>query len=247
MVNTPQLKRYKNLEALSAAAAEQFTLLAGEAVQVRGRFLVALSGGSTPLELFHKLARPPYRDSLPWAQTHVFWADERCVPPEDKESNYGEAYRAFLGPCEVPASNIHRVKGELEASAAAGDYARELGRFAAEGLAWPRFDLALLGMGADGHTASLFPGKIDPQEDSLPALAASGAYEGRPAQRVTLTPPVLNAARHVLFLVSGAGKAEALAGVLGQERDPLRWPAQRIRPEPGSLLWLVDEAAAGQL
>jgi 6-phosphogluconolactonase len=243
----PQIQIFKDIEALSQAAAVQFVELAEAAIDQRGRFLVALSGGGTPQRLFQLLAAPPYRDQVAWAKVHVFWGDERCVPPNDPGSNYGQAYQAFLKHVPLPAENIHRVKGDLEPKAASADYAKVLGGFAETGNPWPRFDLIHLGMGEDGHTASIFPGS-DPQAgaDSL-TLAVSGHYQGRPAQRITLTLPVINAASQVTFLVAGENKAETLEKVLHGPSLPRQFPAQRVQPKNGQLTWLVDETAAQKL
>jgi 6-phosphogluconolactonase len=242
-----QIRIFKDIEALSQAAAVQFVELAGAAIDQRGQFLVALSGGGTPQRLFQLLAAAPYRDQVVWAKVHVFWGDERCVPPNDRGSNYGQANQALLKHVPLPAENIHRVKGELEPKAASDDYAKILGGFAETGTPWPRFDLIHLGMGEDGHTASLFPGS-DPQAgaDSL-SLAVMGHYQGRPAQRITLTLPVINGARQVTFLVAGENKAETLEKVLHGPSLPRQVPAQRVQPENGQLTWLVDEAAAKKL
>lgn len=233
---------FKDMDTLSEAAAEIFVDAAQQAISERSRFLAALSGGSTPSRLYRLLASEPYRDRIDWAQVYVFWGDERCVPPDDEGSNHHQAYQTLLRHVPIPVANIQRIKGELELAEASNDYAQTLKRFAAPGRDWPRFDLVLLGMGADGHTASLFPGW--PLNVSSPTLPVSADYQGRPAQRVTLTPPVFNSARLVLFLVSGADKAEALSHVLSDEIKPKQYPAQRIQPAEGQVIWLVDEAAA---
>ena len=189
----PQLQVYPNVDALSRAAAKRFAALALEAVTARGRFTVALSGGGTPQGLYQRLARHPFRDQLPWTQTHFFWGDERSVPPADPDSNFHQAQVALFNHIAVPPENLHRIKGEWEPHAAANDYAVQLQQFADPGLAWPRFDLILLGLGRDGHTASLFPGPLAPDDlEQAPVLAVTAQYQGRPAQRVTLSPLVLN-------------------------------------------------------
>lgn len=236
------LRVFPDHEALSRAAAELVASRAAAAIASRGRALLAISGGGTPLEAYALLGGPDYRARVDWERLFVFWADERCVPPGHPESNYGAAREAWLGRVPLPQANLVRVRGELEPEAAASDYAKALARFARTPRRWPRFDLAVLGLGADGHTASLFPGS--PPEMDAPVLAVTAGYHGRPAARVTLTPPVLNDARAALFLVSGAGKAAALAGVLEGEHDPARWPAQRVRPHAGELLYFADRPAA---
>ncbi len=242
---SPDVRIFDDLDALSHAAADLFTSAAAEAIQARGRFLTALSGGTTPMGLYGLLAGQPYRGQVQWGSVHVFWGDERCVPVEDLENTYRQVHDILLGRVPIPASNVHRVKTELEPEAAASDYALTLREFSEPPLDWPRFDLVLLGMGNDGHTASLFPGS--PVATEAPALAVTGNYEGRPAQRVTLTPDVFNSAHKVIFLVSGQGKADILKAVLYGKPEPAQLPAQRIRPVDGMLIWMVDRAAATQL
>jgi 6-phosphogluconolactonase len=231
--------------ALSYFAADLFGQITREAVSVHGRFLTALSGGSTPLALFHLLAQAPYRDSLPWDRMFFYWGDERCVSPDDTESSYHQAYQAWLAQVKVPEKNICRIKGELGLLAAVDEYTHQLKLMAEPGLVWPRFDLVLLGLGADGHTASLFPGSSE--TSGIAAVAVSASYQDRPANRVSLTPDVFNVARNVIFLAAGPEKAKALAATLVGNREPVRLPAQRILPEDGRLWWLVDEAAASLL
>jgi 6-phosphogluconolactonase len=244
-VPEPIVRVFPHAEALSRAAADQFVSLAAEAIAARGRFVVALSGGETPLAMYHLLVPAP----VEWSGVHVFWGDERCVPPDDRESNYYQARLAWLDRVPLPPGNIHRVHGELDSQQAAADYCHQLREAARPGdpAGWPRFDLVLLGLGADGHTASLFPGSIPPGEADSPVLAVTAYYQNRPAGRVTLTPRVFNAARCIWFLVAGANKAEALAASLQGARDPLRWPAQRLQPTDGVITWLADQAAADQL
>jgi 6-phosphogluconolactonase len=226
-------------EAVSQAAAERFAT----AAQTYDPFTVALSGGSTPRRLYEMLTTPRFRDQIPWEHVHVFWGDERCVPPAHRESNYGMAREALLDHVPLPVHNIHRIRGELEPQAAAEAYTAELGAFL--GAQWPTLDLILLGIGNDGHTASLFPNSDALRETAQPAVAVTSHYQGRPAQRVTLTLPIINAARQVLFLVTGADKAKILQAVL--ESPDAGYPAGKIRPTAGQLTWLVDVAAAGQL
>lgn len=235
---------------VAAEAAERLAIAVTKAVQQRGRATVALSGGSTPLAMFDLLAQPPYRDALPWPKIHIFWADERLVPPDDPGSNYYHAHNRLLSRVPLPAANIHRVHGEWPAEIAAVDYGEQLAHFAAthepgSPIEWPRLDLVLLGLGKDGHTASLFPGS--PVAAAGPIIVAHADYDGRPAERLSLTPVVINAAREIVFVVTGASKAEAIVASIEGERDRFRWPAQRIQPAEGTLIWLMDQAAAGQL
>ncbi len=240
---SPDVRIYEDLEALSHAAASLFVESAEDAISERGRFLTALSGGTTPVRLYELLAGPPYRGQVDWASTHAFWGDERCVPAEDLENTYRQVYDILLSRVPIPPANVHRIESELEPDLAASEYRLVLQKFATPPLAWPRFDLVLLGMGSDGHTASLFPGS----GVSAPAEAVNGHYENRPSQRITLSADVFNSARNVLFLVSGQGKAEVLKRVLYGESQPVALPAQRIHPSDGRLIWMVDRAAANLL
>ncbi|MCA9927383.1 MAG: 6-phosphogluconolactonase [Anaerolineales bacterium] len=232
---------YPDAVALTEAAATMFVQIAKEAVAKNGRFLVALSGGSTPLALFRRLAQLP---DMPWAKTHIFWGDERLVPPDDPGSNYKQAYEALLQHVPVPPQQIHRALGEVGPSDAAIDYANQLQQLAEPGGLWPRFDLILLGLGSDGHTASLFPGPIPPEAALKPIIAVTADYDGRPAHRITFTPPVINDARHILFLVVGEKKRAALTAVRTAPHNPEKWPAQHIHPHNGTITWLADTAAA---
>lgn len=238
-----EIQTYPDATSLARAAAEHFVTLAAEAIAVRGRFAVALSGGSTPRATYTLLASDEFTARADWQHVHVFWGDERCVPPDHPESNFRLADGALLCHVPIPSGNIHRIRGELEPEIAAQAYAAELHTFF--GTPWPRFDLVLLGMGNDGHTASLFPGSAALRETVRPIVAVKAHYQDRPAPRVTLTPPAINAARQVLFLVTGTSKADIVQAVL--EGPDGRFPAQWIRPTPGHLTWLMDIAAAGQL
>ncbi len=241
----PDIRIFDDLEALSRATADLFIVSCADAIRSRDRALVALSGGNTPLQLYELLAMPSYVGQIDWGHVHVFWGDERCVPPDDPESNYRQAYDALLSHVPIPEHNIHRIQGEANPQDAALAYALHLRNFASSPLSWPRFDLVLLGMGDDGHTASLFPGS--PVDVSAPTAAVTADYEGRPANRVTVTPVLFNVARRIIFLVSGESKSQTLADVLYGDYDPDRLPAQRIRPTDGDLVWLVDRAAASKL
>lgn len=232
---------------LYEAATAAVVRLAHDAIAARGRFLMVLSGGETPLPLFEKLAHPDQRDAFPWEQTHVFWADERLVPPEHEGSNFGLAQRALLRHVPIPEEQIHAVDGSLEPDEAVVDYAKELASMAEPGRPWPRFDLVLLGLGADGHTASLFPGSTGKLPDDAPVYAVQASYAGRPASRVTLTPAAINTAREVIFLVAGRNKAPALTRALTPGASSDEVPARLIRPINGSLSWFVDQDAASLL
>ncbi len=224
---------------LAEAAARRFAALVGEAMAARGRFSVALSGGTTPGALYRLLAARP----LPWAQIHLFWADERCVPPDAPGSNYRLVAETLLADAPIPLENVHRIRGEGEPERAAREYERVLRAFFGEES--PRFDLALLGLGKDGHTASLFPGAETLAEATRWAVPAAAEYEGRPAWRVTLTLPALNAARNVIFLVQGAEKAAIVRTVLAD--TAARLPAQRVQPPAGQVTWMLDIEAGRAL
>ena len=234
-----EIRIYPDTDHLARAAAEGFVALAAEAVAARGQFSVALAGGSTPRAAYALLAA----EEVDWSRVHVFWGDERCVPPDHPDSNYRLAREALLDHVSLPAGNVHRMRGEMEPEAAAQAYAAELRAFF--GTQWPSFDLVLLGMGNDGHIASLFPGSAALRETARPVVAVTVEYQDRPAHRVTLTLPAINAARQVLFLVTGAAKAETLWAVL--EGPAERFPAQLIRPTSEQLTWLVDTTAASRL
>jgi 6-phosphogluconolactonase len=240
-----KLHIFKEYDELSLAAADFFTRAASDAIETRGRFLVALSGGSTPSGLYRLLASEPYRDQVDWGNTFVFWGDERCVPPDDEGSNYFQANEIFLSQVPIPRENIQRIKGELVPYEASKAYAQTLKEYAYSEFDWPRFDLVLLGMGEDGHTASLFPNSQ--MDFTSPTLAVTAEYQGRPANRVTLTPAVFNSARKILFLVTGPKKATILSYVLGSESTPEQYPVQHIQPTAGQVTWLIDETAGSKL
>jgi 6-phosphogluconolactonase len=230
-------------DTLSEEAARRFATQAREAVGTHGRFSVALSGGSTPQGLYHRLSQPAYRDQIPWDGVHLFWGDERCVPPDHPESNYRLARDTLIAHVPIPPDQVHRMPGEEEPAAAARAYARALEDFFCG--PHPRFDLVLLGLGADGHTASLFPGSLALEETERLVVPVEAEYGSRPTCRLTLTLPALRAARHVLFLVAGAGKAPILARALTEDVGEM--PAARVVPTAGEVTWLVDEAATGAL
>lgn len=236
-------------EALARAAADRFAEVVGAAVAERGTAAVALSGGSTPKRMGELLAGPEYRDRIPWGRLEIFWGDERWVPEASPESNAGEARRTFLDRVPLPPQRIHTFATEgIEPELAAIAYAARLRTIVgptdpAAGL--PRFDLVLLGMGDDGHTASLFPGTEALHETA--ALVVANRVPKLDAVRLTFTAPLLNNAREVVFLIGGAGKAEMLAAVLDGPERPTDLPSQMIRPAAGRLTWLVDQAAAAKL
>lgn len=233
--------------ALAREAAERFAGAAAEALARGGRFTIALVGGATPKLLYALLATEPHRRHLPWRETHVFWGDERCVPPDHPESNYRMAHETLLRHLPIPPEQIHRMRGEdPDPERAAAEYEERLRTaFPGRAGALPRFDLVLLGMGADGHTASLFPHTEAVRETQR--WVVRNHVPKFQADRLTLTAPVINKGAAVLFLVAGGDKAAALQAVLEGPADPERLPAQLIRPTAGRLVWLVDRAAASRL
>ena len=239
-----QIEVMPDREALMRRAAERFVAAAGRAVAESGRFRVALSGGSTPGGLYRLLASNEFARRMDWSRIHVFWCDERCVPPDDPASNYRMAREALLDPLAVPSENIHRIRGEADPSAAAVEYERSLRSFfrAPAGppplTAGARFDLILLGIGANGHTASLFPGQAAVFERER--WVAAEYVPAVSMWRVTMTPDLINAAAEIWFLVSGREKAATLRRVLHGPYDPGNLPAQIIAPRAGSLVWLLD-------
>lgn len=245
--NNRKVLVFDSEEALYDAVAIEAAAIAARAIDRRGRFLFVLAGGNTPRPLYRKLATDPGYAAFPWQQTHLFWGDERAVPPDDPQSNYRMVAEELLPGLAIPEENVHRIQGELGASSAARTYAGELRSMADSGLVWPRFDLVLLGMGHDGHTASLFPGSTHPSRSGQATLAVTGSYDKRPTSRITLTPPVFNSARNVFYLVLGEEKAETVYNVLEGNGSPVRYPARRIKPEPGNLHWYLDRGAAAKL
>ena len=247
-MSAPIVRLFADADAVSRAAAEEFVRVAADAVAARGRCAVALSGGSTPQRLYQLLAASPLRSKVDWSRVELFWGDERSVLPDNKDSNYHMAQEAMLSRLPIPPSHIHRLEAERpDRDAVARDYQAVIARAFGVDVAGPppAFDLILLGMGPDGHTASLFPETTALDETTrwvvvnhVPKFAAD---------RLTLTYPLLNSAREVLFLVAGADKAERLVEVLEGPDAPRRLPSQRVRPTAGLLLWYVDRQASARL
>ena len=239
----------ENAKELSRLAAEEFVRLAVKAVSESGMFTVSLAGGSTPRSLYSLLSNSdkPFRTQLSWDRIFFFWGDERHVPPDHPDSNYRMAHEALLSRVPIPAENIYRIKSELaEAAKAADEYEETLRKFfklSAGQL--PRFNLVLLGLGQDAHTASIFPGSQVINEKRR--LVVAPWIEKLKSSRITLTPPVLNMAEAVVFLVSGFEKAQALQNVLEGDYQPEHLPAQLIRANESMVLWLVDQEAASML
>lgn len=230
--------------ALVDGAAGFMAAQAAQAIAERGRWTVALAGGGTPRPIYARLAEAGYAQGIDWVSVHVFFGDERCVSPDDSRSNFNMAREALLDRVPLLPENVHRLRGEDDPALAALAYEQEIRRlFRTPAL--PAFDLICLGMGDNGHTASLFPGTASLRERER--LVVAQYVEVMQTWRATMTAPLINAARHVAFFVEGASKAEMLRRVLHGPYDPDVLPAQMIQPVQGQLHWLVDAAAAGQL
>jgi 6-phosphogluconolactonase len=243
-----ELRVCPDAAALYRAAAEEFARQAADAVGARGRFTVALAGGSTPRGMYGLLASDPgLCERVPWEAIHVFWGDERTVAPDHIDSNYRMVAEALLSKVPIPQENVHRIRGEAaDPHGAAADYEEALTSFFALGPAeFPAFDLILLGLGSDAHTASLFPGTPALSEEQR--LVVANRIDRLGTTRITLTVPTINHASCVLFLVRGEDKAAALRYTIEGGHAPSRYPAQSIQPQLGRLIWLVDRAAAQAL
>lgn len=236
-----KIQIYPTAEDVIYKTASMFISSAADAINQYGIFSAALSGGSTPTPLYEFLAQDSSADNLDWHQIHFYWSDERSVPPDHPDSNYRQVYHTLLQPRLIPPENIHRIPGELDPITAAQTYQQEI-------LAWfnetpPRFNLVLLGMGTDGHTASLFPDTkavTNPQQNEW---VAANHVPQHSSWRITFTPGLINAAEQVIFLVTGQSKAETLLNVLEGPYLPQQYPSQLIKPSNGSLTWLIDQEA----
>jgi 6-phosphogluconolactonase len=240
-IDDARVEVWRDLAELSERASELLIGIAREAAFEQSEFTLALSGGSTPKALYELLATDSKRTRIPWSQTHLFWTDERCVPPTDAQSNYRMVHEAMLVKLGLKSEQIHRMHGEDEPQQAAVSYAEELTKHFGDGN--PRFSLILLGMGEDAHTASLFPNSPALADTSHTVL--SSYVEKLAALRLTMTLKTLNSASTIIFLVSGESKAKALSDVFGRKVDGDRsLPATLVRPSNGELIWLIDEPAA---
>jgi 6-phosphogluconolactonase len=233
-----------DLEALSHRAAAIFVNTSRNSIATKKRFAAAISGGSTPRRLYTLLSTDAYRDQVDWQRVHLFWADERCVPGEDEASNFRTAFDTLLSRIALPEKNIHRIKGEETPDKAAIDYEEEIRRFFGESER-PRFDLIILGVGEDGHTASLFPGSKSLEETVRLVLPVY--WDELKKNRITLTLPALNNADRILFLVAGSAKSAVLSEILGRGEEKKKFPAGLVRPVGGTITWLIDQEAAGKL
>jgi 6-phosphogluconolactonase len=236
---------YPNSDTLSHEAARLIVRLANEAIAAHGRFTIALSGGSTPKKLYGLLGNEPYRSQIDWALVDIFWSDERCVPPDDPESNYSMAEQVLLSQVPIPASQVHRMPADQQdRDAAAYAYTLDMQQTLGSDSV-PVFDLIQLGMGPEGHTASLFPHQPSLHEQQRVVMPVT--VPKPPPPRLTFTPRILNAATHVLFLVTGAEKQDAVQAVLEGPYNPEEYPAQIVRPERGEVTWMLDTEAAAKL
>ena len=243
-----EVRVFPDATTLARAAADAFLHAARESISATGRFTVALSGGSTPKALLKLLADDHATDAnlLPWDRVQIFFGDERHVPPDHPESNFRMANETLFSKIPIPAGNIHRIEGELNAADAAAHYESRLRSvFAIPDNATPQFDLVMLGMGSDGHTASLFAGSAALREMS--SLVCANWVEKFQSHRITFTFPLINAAAKVLFIAGGVDKTTMLRNVLHGDPSGQTYPAQSVHPVSGRLTWLIDEAAAGQL
>jgi 6-phosphogluconolactonase len=233
-------------EELYVRAAEEIAHFAGEAICTHGEFTLCLTGGSTPASVYELLATR-FHLSVDWKEVRFFWGDERCVPPDDKASNFGMANRMMLSRLALRPEQIHRMRGEDAPEQAAAQYESELRGFFVqeESNSLPSFNLMLLGLGDNAHIASLFPHHSALHETNRLAVAVEVPAE--PSRRISLTLPVINNSQRVIFIISGKGKSEAVRNVLQRPHDPEQYPAQSVKPERGEVVWLIDRAAASLL
>ncbi len=235
---------FPDKDALHTGAAAFVASRAARSVASTGRFTVALAGGSTPQGLYRLLGSERFGADICWKRVHLFWGDERCVPPSSGKSNYKMAAESLLNRVPLPPGNIHRMRGELPPREGAAHYEKTLRAFF-NGPGLPRFNLILLGLGVDGHVASLFPYAPALQERRRLVVSTYSWAQANP--RMTLTLPVINRAETILFLVAGEEKRAVLSRVLHEESSPARLPARAVHPESGELLWYVDVDAAGEM
>ncbi len=239
-MNAPEIKILDSTEELRNFAADYILNSISETLTARNKCSVSLSGGTTPRKIYELLAEKAKKKVVDWKSVHIFWGDERCVPSDDERSNYLMVKKTLLSSIDIPSENIHRIKGEMEPADSAIEYETEMKKFfSTESI--PSFDLMLLGLGDDTHTASLFPYSAALKEDQRWAVPVS-KEDGQ--SRVTLTLPVINKATTTIFIVSGKNKAEAVYRVFFNSFEPDKYPAQSVKPESGNLFWFMDSSAA---
>jgi 6-phosphogluconolactonase len=245
-MSDPKITILDDAQAVYIHAAEEIAHFAGEDICTHAQFTIALSGGSTPAAIYELLGTR-FKLSVDWKEVQFFWGDERCVAPENSESNYGMARRTLLSHLELKPEQVHRMRGELSPDEAACSYEEELkSAFSVEDGELPRIDLLMLGLGDNRHTLSLFPGHKRAIEETG-RLVVADEVEATPPKRITFTPAVANNAARAMFIATGKGKAEAVRDIIAGPRDPLKFPAQIIQPTDGELIWLLDQAAASLL
>jgi 6-phosphogluconolactonase len=237
------IKVYEDPQSLAKKFSDELMGVIQSAVNNgKDKTFISISGGSTPVILFNELTKQPYKDGIKWSNVHFFWCDERCVPPDDKESNFGEAKKALFDKIEIPAENLHRIKGENDPKAEAVRYAEEVSKNLPTKNQLPQFDWVWLGMGTDGHTASLFPGKkLDPVYDKISGVAV---HPQSGQKRVSLTEGVLNNSKRISFIITGKDKAKTLKEVLAGSD---KYPSAKIKPNDGEFDWYLDKAASSFL
>jgi 6-phosphogluconolactonase len=243
MTLQPSIRSFLSSDHLSLGAAQEFVRIVNSAIETRGVCYVALSGGETPRRMYSRLAKAPFAHSVDWSKVHLFFGDERAVPPTDHESNFGMVDHELLSHIDIPDRNIHRILGEISPEEAARSYQHELEKVF--GQHEVRFDLVLLGLGEDGHTASLFPGTraLNEEQDSV----CSNYVPQLESWRISLTFPIINKARRIVFLVAGASKAAILRRVLSTTGPSKDLPATMVLPKEGILLWMIDADAASEI
>ncbi|MEO6131829.1 MAG: 6-phosphogluconolactonase [Saprospiraceae bacterium] len=234
---------FENIEKLNVAAAEYFITLSNQVISVKGKFIVSLSGGETPLKFYSLLSTSSFKEQIQWNNIYLFWGDERVVPLDDPRNNAHQVKRILLDKMNIPSDHIHIIPVQFPPQDAAKQYDKEISEFFGEKKA--RFDLIFLGLGENGHTASLFPGTKVINEKK--AGVRSVYVEEEKMYRITMTAPLINQAHHILFLVTGKKKASVLKNILKGPYHPDKYPAQLINPEKGSVKWFVDSEAASQL
>lgn len=242
----PKVRVFDTLTDIAQAVAESLRETAIGTKEDRKPLNIALCGGNTPEAIYRRLGEEPIASDIPWESVHLFWGDERCVPPDDPQSNFGMTSRALLGQISIPEGNIHRIRGESRPENEAARYEKEIREFLPAGAdGYPRFDWIFLGMGTDGHTASLFPNAISLEEKERLCIPVTHPLSG--GDRITLTLPVLNSASRITFVVAGEEKSEMISLVFERKNRSGSYPCTMVVPEDGSLEWYLDRAAAGLL
>jgi len=242
-----ELNIYKDLTVLSYAAADKTVNILNLYKHNSDNLSIAVSGGSTPLSFYKILTEEPYVSEIPWDSLNIYWCDERCVDFSHPESNFGQFSNILLNKVKIPHTNIHPIECKNSVDLALTSYEKELSIISQKRCNIPIFDIVFLGLGEDGHTASLFPGEITNDEQNYFVISTKSYYQNRPAERISLTPKIINQAKNIIFLVSGKNKASILNEIINGPDDPNKYPAQRINPVNGKMFWLIDESSAIKL